>query len=72
MKNKLSNRTQVYILFIYFALAIITIYLAPNPVSYIFFAFLLFKFYQAENNYFWFALIFILVDPPGGFFPGEI
>jgi hypothetical protein len=63
-------KLEIPILFIYYILAIITIYLAPNIIGFVFFIFLLFKFYQSKNNYFWFALIFALVDPPGGFFPG--
>jgi hypothetical protein len=70
MINNLSRRKEFYNLFVYYIIAIITVYVVPNIVSYVFFTLLLFLFYRSNNNYFWFVLIFVLTDPPGGFFPG--
>lgn len=54
-----------------YALAIITIYLLPDIIAYIYFLVILFMFWKSQKNVFWFILVFFMLDPPGGLFPDD-
>jgi hypothetical protein len=59
---------QNLVLYGLFILSIFVTYFLPGFVSYLFFLGLLVLFFRSDENVFWFAFAFILLDPPGGFF----
>ena len=55
-----------------FIVSAFSIYFLTAFVARIFFLFLLLLFWRSENDYFWFAFIFILLEQPAGFFSGGL
>jgi hypothetical protein len=70
MINKYLQK-DIYHFFGIFALAIIFIYLLPNILAFVFFGYILISFWNSKKNGFWFALIFLFIDPPGDLFPSD-
>lgn len=70
MYTKYSHK-DIYFFFALYAVAIITVYLLPDIVAYIYFGLLIFLFWRSDKNALWFILAFCLLDPPGNLFPQD-
>jgi O-antigen ligase len=68
-----SNLMLILSFYLLYALSILSVYILPNYISYIFFSGILLAFLFSKKNFFWVAFILVIIDSPGGFFPfGDI
>lgn len=70
MDNQYSNKDIIQF-FLYYAGAVVSVYLLPNSISFLYFGILLILFWRSDKNALWFLLIYFMIDPPGGLFPED-
>ncbi len=70
LENRHFKNELLEFYFIFFA-SVLFVYFVPVTISRLYFLVLLFLFWKSKKDYFWFALVFLIINEPGALFHGE-
>jgi len=68
--SKIGYKTDLFYLILLFTISVLVVYYTSKIFIQGYFLVLLLFFWRSSKNYFWFALFFIFINEPAGFFSG--
>lgn len=68
----MDNTKDVIRLYFMIAVSVAFVYFTPTTITNFYFLVLLFAFFNSKKEYFWFALVFIFIERPGGLFTNRL